>query len=255
MYCWTSAYALKHDSSLGYADTTHGEGLYGYYMEAYGFPALRKMGVPTLAMTYFTHQDGLKIVLKTPGPFIAALLNVTLTNKLAGVDLDYEPQAMAKAIEALRAEGHAFEERVDPAIRFFTQAADALATHGLMLTIDINGGCDGSSSSSSSNCDGFGTIGNLTQLNTEDGFGAHSIAAFQALVEHDNGPLNGKWAPGLGPAGLGAPMFTQILQYAAASTNVTSIASWACHDANVGPQPQGLFDAIEVFLSAPMPPP
>lgn len=43
---------ILNAGSLGYADTAAGEGNAGIYMEKYGFPALKSMGLKTIAMVY-----------------------------------------------------------------------------------------------------------------------------------------------------------------------------------------------------------
>jgi len=228
-----SAYALKHDGTLGYATTTAGEGLYGDLMEHYGFPALRAMNLSTLAMIYVTHEDGIAIMLKDPAPFIASVVNATLACHLQGVDIDYEPQSVTADLQA-------------SFMSFVAALADALAAHGLMLTIDVGPGC-----SSGTDCASLARIGNLTQVNTEDAFGVSGVSSFAQLVKTDQPALGPKWAPGFEPGNIGVPGYAAILQYAATgSTGVRSIATWAVHEANVGPQPQGLFDALVVFLLA-----
>jgi hypothetical protein len=69
-----SAYALKPNGSLGYADTAAGEGLEGELMERCGFPALKRMGLTTIAMVYVTHQAAIQKMLANPAPFIAQLV-------------------------------------------------------------------------------------------------------------------------------------------------------------------------------------
>ena len=170
---------------------------------------------------------------------------MTRFSKLQGVDLDYEPQNFRDALQQLRATGELAPDALDPTISFFTQAADALAAQGFALTIDVNGGCG------DVDCAAFAAIANLTQLNTEDTFGAGSVSNFLSFLSSDNKPLGGKWAPGFEPGNVGVDGFASILRYAAASTTVRHLATWAVHEANVGPQPQGLFDAIEAFLAAP----
>lgn len=231
-----SAFALKPDGSFGYASTTAGEALYGTVMEQYGFPALRAMKLPTLAMVYFTHFSGIAIVVKNPAPFIAACVNATLANGLQGVDLDYEPQTVAL---------HGLEA---PVTAFFAALANALAAHGLLLTIDVGPGCG-----VGTDCTALAGIANLTQVNTEDAFNINGVADFTSVVQADLPALGAaKWAPGFEPGNLGVDTFASVLQYAAASaTGVRNIATWAVHESNVGPQPEALFDALVAFVTAP----
>lgn len=49
---YDTRYAAKVNGSLGYADTAAGEGNEGVLMEQFGFPALKKLGLKTIAMVY-----------------------------------------------------------------------------------------------------------------------------------------------------------------------------------------------------------
>jgi hypothetical protein len=129
-----------------------------------------------------------------------ACVNATLANGLQGVDLDFEPQAVAGLAAA-------------PIAAFFAALADALAAHGLLLTIDVGPGCG-----AGTDCASLARIGNLTQVNTEDGFNVGSVADFAAVVAADLPSLGaGKWAPGFEPGNLGVDTYASILRYAAAS--------------------------------------
>lgn len=241
-----SAYALKHNGSLGYATTTAGEGLYGDVMEAYGFPALQQLGIPTLAMTYFTHYDGLKIVLANPTPFIDALMAKVTAFGLAGVDLDYEPQNVAAAVAHLRGAAGA-GEGADQFFAFIQQLATALAAKNKTLTFDIGGGCE--SAFGSSQCAAYAAMAGLSSINTEDTFGISSLGDFKAAVS-DNAGLGTKWAPGLEPGGMDADLLKQVATYAGGTVGLTRLASWAHNEWNVGPQPGWMFDGWNAFLTA-----
>jgi hypothetical protein len=239
-----SAYALKHNGSLGYATTTAGEGLYGDVMEAYGFPALKQLGIPTLAMTYFTHNDGLKIVLANPAPFITALMAKVTAYDLAGVDLDYEPQAVTEAVAHLRGSSSG---GADPFFSFIQSLAGALAAQGKTLTFDIGGGCQ--SSFGATQCAAYAAMPGLSSINTEDTFGLGSLDDFKAAAA-DNAALGAAWAPGLEPGGMGADLLKQVATYAGGTAGLTRLASWAHNEWNVGPQPDWLYAGWSAFLSA-----
>lgn len=281
-----SAYALKQDGSLGYANTTAGEGLYGQYMEQYGFPALQQLNLSNiLAMIYFTHYAGISIVLANPQPFVDAVVQKVLAFNLSGVDLDYEPQGVAAAVESMRGADQQATAAVlgagDPFSSFLSLLASSLSSQGCYLTVDIGGGCGGGTN----NCGAWVPIAQqgLVQVNTEDTFGINSVNQFDGFANNDQSPRNGGlgqplWAPGFEPGNLaGNPsLFGSILQYAATgyaaadgtgararalvSTerssasagdwNVTQIATWAVHEWNTGPQPEWYFSAIDAFLEA-----
>lgn len=88
-----SAFAVKHNGSIGFADTNAGEGLEGVLMAQYGFPALKKLNLTTLGMVYVTHTDGIAKILAQPAQFVSTLVGLAETYNLDGFDLDYEPQA------------------------------------------------------------------------------------------------------------------------------------------------------------------
>jgi hypothetical protein len=243
-----SAYALKHNGSLGLADTAAGEGLYGALMETYGFPALRAMNLTALAMTYFTHEDGIAIVLKNPAPFVKALVSRVLSVGLAGVDLDYEPQGVERAKERLRREAEQegkAPSSADPFFAFLSLLGTSLASHNLLLTLDATGGCG------SIDCPSYASTPGLLQVNTMDTFNVQSLSDFQGCAASDLPGLGGRWAAGFEPGNVGESVYTSILAWAAGKGNVTAIATWEVHEFNVGPQPQWLFDAVNSFLEAP----
>jgi hypothetical protein len=123
-------YALKLNGSLGYANTAAGEGLAGEVMERLGFPALKKMGLKTIAMVYVTHDAAIRTMLSNPKPFINQLLAKAQAVGIDGFDIDYEPQALAEDQEAgdlLRAEF----------MGFLGQLAGVMQQHSLTLTIDV----------------------------------------------------------------------------------------------------------------------
>lgn len=85
-----SAYAAKTNGSLGYATTSAGEGLDGALMERFGFPALKKMGLTTIAMVYVTHYEAISKIVADPDPFIAELIQRARSVGLDGFDIDCE---------------------------------------------------------------------------------------------------------------------------------------------------------------------
>ena len=243
-----SAYALKHNGSFGYADTAAGEGLYGDTMERYGFPALKQLNLSTLAMTYFTHYDGMAIVFNNPAPFIEQLVKKVLQQGLMGVDIDYEPQNAAAAEKKVMSDPGRPSSAVD-FHGFIVALAKALSSHGLILTIDVGGSCGGNFGPG---CAAFADIPGLVQMNSEDTFGVGSVSDFQTALQNNYAAgLGSLWAPGFEPGNCGPSVFSQVLAYAASSSNVTRLATWAVHEWNVGPQPQWYFDAINAFLDAP----
>ena len=237
-----SAYALKPNGSLGYADTAAGEGLEGELMERAGFPALQQMGLRTIAMVYVTHEGAIRAMLQNPAPFIAALLAKAKAVGLAGFDVDYEPQAEAPGgtlSEGLRA---SFMD-------FLGQLASTLAKNGLTLTIDV-GGCP---TFNGFQCSGARGMAGLTQANCMHTFGSRSLSEFKQLASGDMQGLGEKWAPGFEPGnmkeGSGAA-FKQILDYLR-EEGVSTLSTWEVHESNVGPQPQWLFDSVNSFLDGP----
>jgi hypothetical protein len=257
VYVAGSAYALKHDGSLGYANTTAGEGLDGEGMEQLGFPALRALNLSVLGMTYFTHYDGMKIVLDDPQPFVTALVAKVKQQGLSGIDLDYEPQNVARASQEVRAmrlqqqgigEGDADDAAADPFLQFLALLGSSAAAEGLFVSMDIGGSCI---DAGTSECKGYGSVPGLNQVNSEDTFGVSSVADFQtALQNNAQAGLEGRWAPGFEPGNCGADVYAAVLQYAATKTRVNRIATWAVHEYNVGPQPDWLFDTVNAFLDA-----
>lgn len=249
-----SAYALKHNGSLGYADTTAGEGLDGVGMELLGFPALQRLvqqanngAVPLLAMTYLTHIDGLNIMLKDPQPFVDALIAKVVQNGLGGVDIDYEPQAVDRAVARLRADSSWTATAPDPFFHFLGLLANATTARGLFLSIDIGGSCAGLGSA---DCMALAQLPGLNQVNTEDTFGISSLADFQAAEAANAGAgLAQRWAPGFEPGNIDEQLYETVLEYAASTAgNVSRMATWAIHEYNVGPQPEYLFQAVNAFL-------
>lgn len=240
----------------GYCNTTAGEGLYGQTMEQFGFPALQQMNISTiLGMTYFTHYNGISIVLANPKPFVDACVAKVVAFNLSGIDLDYEPQQVSAVVQEMRREGR-IDSDADPFTAFLSLMATSLAAHGAYLTIDIGGGCDGQTN----NCGAWVDAGlyskGLLQVNSEDGFGLSSASEFDAIANNDQVVANGGlgkelWAPGFGPGGMqsNTTFYTSILEYAAAQWNVTQIATWAVHEWNVGAQPEWYFDALDAFLA------
>lgn len=239
-----SAYALKHDGSLGYADTTAGEAEGGAQMEAAGLPALRSFGanLTILGMCYFTHGDGIAAVLAEPQPFIAAVVAKVREQGLAGMDLDYEPQGVAAAYAAARRRG-ASPVSFPAFLAMLAQALDAAG--GYALTIDAEGGAPGSCASIP--CAAYAAIGALRSVNTMDTFNINTVAAFQGMMAVDLPVLGDKWAPGFEPANLGDALGGIVA--AALAGNVSQMASWAIHEWNNGPQPQAFIDGVAAFLA------
>ena len=243
-----SAYALKHDGSFGYADTSAGEPDGGQEMEQYGMPALRRFGVTLLGMCYFTHGDGIAIVLSNPQPFIDQVIQKVIAQNLSGMDLDYEPQQVAAAERALAARHAEHPGSAAPVSfpSFLALLAEALAAAGgFVLTIDGEGGAPGSCASIP--CSDYAKIKNLLSVNTMDTFNIRDVKGFQGMLATDLPVLGEKWAPGFEPANL-ISVWGDIVQ-AAIAGNVTQITSWACYEWNTQPQPQGLIDGIAAFLT------
>jgi len=246
-----SAYALKHNGTLGYADTPAGEGTNGVLMERFGFPALRTLNVTATALVYVTHTDGIAAMLANPQPFIDALLATAEAQGLSGFDLDYEPQgAYGIASVAPVAPG------ADAAFMvFLSSLASRMAARGLAhLTIDI-GGCP---SFYGFDCTQARAIANLSFANTMDAFNVGGIADLQRLVPTDGAQLGSKWAPGFEPNNLGEATFREVMAWLATPAACAtpgacprSIASWQVHESNVGPQPAWLWEAVNSFLDAP----
>jgi hypothetical protein len=240
-----SAYALKHNGSLGYADTSAGEGNDGVLMERYGFPALRRLNITATALVYITHTDGIAAMLAEPQPFIDALLAVAEREQLAGFDLDYEPQGVYEGREG-GGEAAAF-------MAFLSSLAAQMAARGLpRLTIDI-GGCP-----SFFGFDCAGSLANLAAANTMDAFNVRGVADMPALVRTDGAQLGARWAPGFEPASVGEAQFAAIMAWLATPAACAqqgacprSIASWAAREYNTGPQPAWLWQEVNTVLDAP----
>lgn len=222
--------------SLGYADTSAGEGENGILMERYGFPALKALNLTTIAMVYLTHNAAIAKVLADPAPLIAQLLAKAKETGIDGWDVDYEPQAEDPAAPASAVS----------LMAFLTTLAQAMTDAGLLLTIDI-GGCPAFHDFM---CSGVAGIPGLTQVNTMDSFGVRIAADLQRLQRVNQPALAARWAPGFEPGGVGEAGLRSVLSYAA-TANVTALSTWAVHEANVGDQPQWLFDAVNAWVDAP----
>jgi hypothetical protein len=236
-----SAYALKLNGSLGYATTSAGEGKSGELMERCGFPALKKMGLRTIAMVYVTHFAAIKKMLSDPAPFIAELLEKAEAVGIDGYDVDYEPQQM---------EGVEAAEQVDlreAFMGFLGNLGEKLESKGLTLTIDV-GGCP---KFNDFTCTEAKQITGLVQANCMHTFGSRSLSDFKMMAQGDQVGLGHKWAPGFEPGNMKAnpQAFGDILNYLKAQ-GVGSIATWEVHELNLGvPQPQWLFDHVNAFLN------
>lgn len=135
-----SAYAAKVNGSLGYADTTAGEGKAGWLMETYGFPALKNLGYKPMAMVYVTHFEAIQKITADPQPFIQQLLHKAQQHGLAGFDLDYEPQQAAGAGMGSPAGSGWTPHMKASFMGLLDQLSQAMVQAGLELTIDI-GSC------------------------------------------------------------------------------------------------------------------
>jgi hypothetical protein len=237
-----SAYALKPDGSLGYADTTFGEGLHGDLMERYGFPALKAMGLKTIAMVYVTHEAAIQKMVASPQSFIDELLAKARVVGLDGFDIDYEPQGRRRVSAAASA---------GDIMGFISQLAAAAAKAKLILTVDIEN-CSPwmpNGAFSDFDCDAAVDIPGLLQVNTMSTFNSRSLSDFKMAASHQS--LGAKWAPGFEPANLqkvqGAA-FREITDWMARKAT-RQLATWQLHENNVGaPQPQWLFDTVNAFL-------
>lgn len=246
-----STYALKHNGTLGYADTAAGEGLDGVLFERFGFPALRSLNITATALVYVTHTDGIAAMLANPQPFIDALLEKAATHGLVGFDIDYEPQGDDRP---LLSEGRKVGGGTD-FMSFLSSLAQQMAARGLTrLTIDV-GGCP---SFFAFDCARASGIAGLTFANTMDSFNVNGVAGMQKLVSSDGAQLGAKWAPGFEPNNLGEATFRDVMAWLAspaACATPTScpigIASWQVRESNTGPQPEWLWDAVNTFLDAP----
>jgi len=256
-----SAYALKeNNASLGYATTPAGEAAYGLQAETLGLPALRRLlgndtaSAAVLGMVYVTHSDAIARMLADPTAFVGQLAAKAEEQGLAGFDIDYEPQQ----VSALGL-GASFMD-------FLALLSAALAPRGRVLTVDI-GGCP---SSDAFACAGLGSnaslVPALVQANCMNTFNARGVADVQAAQAADAGAgqLGARWAPGFEPGNIGQAAFAAMTAYLGspaacgaqgAAGCPMSLATWAVHEWNVGPQPTWLFDAIDSFLDAPLPPP
>jgi hypothetical protein len=129
----------------------------------------------------------------------------------------------------------------------------ALAADGRELTIDI-GGCPASAAFACAGVADAGALPGLAQVNTMDAFAASSAADVRALAAVDGGAgaLGARWAPGFEPNNAGPAAFGAMMTALTAPTGgARAIATWAVREWNSGPQPQWLFDALNVFLDAP----
>ena len=225
-----SAYAAKRNGSLGYADTAAGEGKDGVMMERYGFPALQRMGIKTLAMVYITHEEAIAKIVARPGPFIQQLISKAEATGIHGFDFDYEPQQL-----------RGNQTLANSFMDFLRQAAEAMSAHGLLLTIDI-GECPGFG-----HCEAVRALPGIAQVNTMSTFGARSVAAFVSSSGQDRAGLSDKWAPGFEPANPGQRAFGEIVKHML-TVGVNHMSTWEVHECNVGDQPQWLFDVINEFL-------
>ena len=98
-------------------------------MEAYGFPALRQLGVRAAAMVYLTDPPAIaRLFERDPAPFVAQLLAKAAQHGLAGFDIDYEP-AMTFDDDVPAAYGAGL-------VPFLSAVGAALAEAGLLLTVD-----------------------------------------------------------------------------------------------------------------------
>ena len=232
-----SAYALKPNGSLGYADTKAGEGVAGELMERCGFPALKRMGLRTIAMVYVTHTAAIKKMVANPEPFIAQLLAKAQDVGIDGFDVDYEPQQMEGS------EGAQFRGAF---MAFLARLASELEHRGMTLTIDV-GGCPTFNDFS---CAAADQITGLAQTNCMHTFGSRSLTEFKMLAQGDKEGLGSKWAPGFEPGNMKTDpgSFRQILDYLK-TQGVSTLATWEVHELNLGvPQPQWLFDHVNAFL-------
>ena len=238
-----SAYALKeNNASLGYATTPAGEASYGLQMETLGMPALRAMGLggeALLGMVYVTHTDAIARMLANPTAFIAQLVAKVEEQQLGGVDLDYEPQAVAAAERANAAKGLGSAASF---MQFIERLAAALAAKGAIVTIDISG-CPSSYGFDCAGAANASFIPGLALVNTEDAFGAGSLDDLKSLQQTDGtaAALGARWAPGWEPNNIGPAAFAAALQY---------LASPAACKAAGGICPM----AISMFLLAPAAP-
>ena len=257
-----SAYALKeNNASLGYATTPAGEASYGLQMETLGMPALRAMGLggaSLLGMLYVTHTDAIARMLADPTAFIAQLVAKLEEQKLAGFDLDYEPQAVAAAERANAAQGL---RNAASFMQFVERLAAALAAKGGIVTIDISG-CPSSYGFDCAGVANASFIPGLALVNTEDAFGAGSLDDIKSLQQRDGtaASLGARWAPGWEPNNIGPAAFAAAMAYlaspaacaAAGGVCPTAISTWAMREWNTAPQEEWLFDAIDAFLDAPL---
>lgn len=238
-----SAYALKaNNASLGYATTPAGEASYGVYMEQWGFPALRRLGINSsriFGMVYVTHSAAIAKMLANPEPFTNELLAKADEQGLGGFDIDYEPQAVAALGVGA---GASF-------MAFLTTLAARLAATGRGLTVDISG-CPASFAFDCTGLSNPASVPGLLQVNCEDSFDAASVADIKALEGGADGTdLGARWAPGFEPGNIGEASFGAIASFLAGQAGVRTLASWAVHEWNVGPQPPWLFAGFEKFLS------
>ena len=243
--------------------------------------ATRRTRVPqhtALAQVYLTHNAAIARVLADPAPLIAQLLAKAAATGIHGFDIDYEPQAEVG--------DPTFAVTL---MAFLTTLAEATTNAGLLLTIDV-GGCPAFHDfmcAGIASIPGLtqvsGRVGGLArgwqgpvfatrqlaslscdvapahdaprrrvypQVNTMDSFGVRTVAQFQQQQRANQPALGSRWAPGFEPGGIGQAGLTTVLAYAA-TANVTALSTWAVHEANVGDQPQWLFDAVNAFLDAP----
>jgi hypothetical protein len=231
-----SAYAAKINGSLGYANTNAGEGKHGFLMEQYGFPALKEMGLKTIAMVYVTHYQSINAITANPEPFIQQLVSKAKTVGIDGFDIDYEPQADL-TVEQRSQMDSMF-------MHLMSKLGRAMDKNKLTLTIDI-GDCP---SFNSFDCATGLEITGLAQVNTMGSFNTRSLSDFQHEISQNSKGLMQKWAPGFEPANLGTALFPECIKSMLAA-NVSRMATWAVHEYNVGDQPQWLFDAVHKFIT------
>jgi hypothetical protein len=231
-----SAYAAKNNGSLGYANTKAGEGEHGYMMEQFGFPALKQLGLKTIAMVYVTHYAAIKAISAKPEAFIQQLVSKAKAVGIDGFDIDYEPQE-----DLPKEQQHAMNAMF---MQFMSKLGSAMEKNQLILTIDI-GDCP---TFNDFDCATGLSITGLVQVNTMGSFGTKSIPDFQHSISQNSKALMQKWAPGFEPNNCGPTLFPKVIQYML-SANVSRMATWQVHECNVGDQPQWLFDAVGMFIN------
>ena len=258
-----SAYALKaNNASLGYATTPAGEAYDGLQMEQLGMPALRTLGLGDglIGMVYVTHFSAIATMLKNPSMFIGQLLSKAAEQNLQGFDIDYEPQ------QVVRAEQENFANTSGSSstfMDFIVDLASELNKVDKLLTIDISG-CPDSYSFHCAGVANLSSIPGLALVNCEDSFNTGSLDGLKDLQQNDGvaSALGSRWSPGWEPNNIGQGAFEEALTYLASADACTAaggvcpmaISTWAVHEWYASEQPQWLFDAINGFLDAPVPP-